>query len=433
MWPFVLLVLFGLVLFIYLAKPFPPTHVRLAAGQPGSSLEAIGKQYAEYFKKHGVELELVTTAGAFNNLELLKQGKVDVAFSLGGIAVGKDAGQIETIGSIEYEPFWLFYRSDSYKEGISASDFFRSKNFSVNIPGSGTRHLAEKILALHGIDVNKSDNMHTLSSSESVAALRSGKIDGVFLTAGIDSKTITGLLAVPDVRIFDFSAAGAYVKRLKYLELLNLPHGAIELESIVPKQDVQMVATTTTILINHSLHPAIQHLFLNTARKIDHMGKTFFTRPGGFPAYTERDVPLSDIAEHFYDKGPPALEGRVPYWLASFFDQIWFMLFAAFAIGYPLVKILPNTRSLYTSFCMTDCFDDLTEIDHELMKPLTSEEFKIVLINFDLLEKRINELWVPMKLQGEFYNLKNSVEIVRNRTIRVKEKLRELERGHGEN
>ena len=89
-------------------RPLPPTVVRIATGQPQSSLELLGKQYASNFEKNGIQLELVTTAGAFANLELLKQGKVDAAFSLGGMVMEADAQGIVSLGSVEYQPLWLF-------------------------------------------------------------------------------------------------------------------------------------------------------------------------------------------------------------------------------------------------------------------------------------------------------------------------------------
>lgn len=418
MWPTVIVLLLCLAALIYYARPLPPSVVKIATGQPYSSLATLGIQYAEHFKENGVRLELVTTAGASENLALLKQGKVDVAFSLGGMSAGSDAPDIRSLGSVEYQPFWLFYRGPEY-DGDNPSEFFNAKTFSINIPGSGTQHMVQQILPLHGINVEKNDRLKQLSSTESVDALLSGKIDGVFLTAGIESKTIQKILSDPTVRIFDFSVADAYAKRLKFLEAIALPHGSIDLVKAVPPKDVHMVATTTTILANKNLHPAIQQLFLSTTHNLDVGGKTFFVRPGGFPAYTAREIKLSSVAERYYTKGLPALDGYVPYWLASFIDQIWFYLFAAFAIGYPLFKVVPNQRSLYASLCIADCYEELTEIDHKLMHHLTEQELNSVLAEFDEIEKKINRLWVPANLQAQFYELKNSVEIVRARSMRV--------------
>ena len=422
MWPLVLLFFVGLAVLLYVERPLPPSHLRIATGQPNSSLEALGKQYADYFQKNNIALELVSSAGALENMELLKQGKVDAAFTLGGMTAGIDFPNLRTLGSVEYQPFWLFYRGELNRDP-NPTEFFKSHTFSINITGSGTRYMAEKILGLHGIDVNKNAKLISMSSPDSVEALLSGKIDGVFLTAGVESKTIQNILSNPNINIFDFPVADAYTKRLKFLDVINLPHGAFDLIKVIPPTDIKMVANTTNILVNKNLHPSIQYLFLKTTHKLDHASKTFFNRPGGFPANTISDVPLSDIADRFYTKGMPALHGYVPFWVSSFFDQIWLLLFAAFAIGYPLMKLVPNQRKLYASLCITDCYEALTEIDHRLMNLVNAEDLKKIKEDFLALEHEVNHLWIPSNFHSDFYTLKNSIEIVRSRLMRIQKHL----------
>jgi TRAP-type uncharacterized transport system substrate-binding protein len=185
-WPLVLLFVCGVAAVLYLVRPLPPTVVRIATGQPHSSLEVLGKQYAGIFEKNGIQLELVPTAGAFENVELLKQGKVDAAFTLGGMVLEADAQGIVSLGSVEYQPFWMFYRGAQY-DGSNPTAFFKGKSFSINIPGSGTRNLTEKILTLHGIPILENKHLLSMSSADSVEAMLSGKIDGVFLVAGIEN------------------------------------------------------------------------------------------------------------------------------------------------------------------------------------------------------------------------------------------------------
>lgn len=420
LWPLVLLFVIGVASLIYLARPLPPTKIKLATGQPNSSLEALGNKYADYFKKNGVQIEQVNTAGAFENIELIKQGKVDAAFSLGGIPVGETDSRIVSLGSVEYQPLWMFYRGAEFT-GDNPTVFFQGKKFSINIPGSGTRHLTEIILSMHDIRIDGNPSMLSLSSGASVEALLSGKIDGLFLVAGIDSKTIQGVLSHPEIKVFNFSVAEAYAKRLRHLEVLSLPHGSIDLKRSVPPRNISMVATTTTILVNEKLHPAIQHLFLESARKMDDEGHSFFQRAGRFPAYIERSIPVSSVADRYYSKGPPALTGYVPFWIASFFDQIWFFVFAAFAIGYPLVKIVPNYRAVYAHFCMTDCYEELAEIDLHLVDTLPSEKLKLLVEKFDALEQRIESLWVPAGLYADQYFLRGAAEIVREKANRLLE------------
>jgi len=227
-WPLVLMFVCGVAAVLIQLRPLPPTVVRLATGQPQSSLDLLGKQYAGIFEKTGIQLELVPTAGAFENLQLLKQGKVDAAFSLGGMVLEADTQGIVSLGSVEYQPLWLFYRGPQY-DGSNPTAFLKGKSFSINIPGSGTHNLSQKILTLHGIPIVENKNLLTLSSAQSVEAMLSGKIDGVFLLAGIESKTIQRLIADPQTHVFSFSNAEAYVKYFNFLEIQRLPRGAFSI------------------------------------------------------------------------------------------------------------------------------------------------------------------------------------------------------------
>lgn len=421
-WPLVIVFLLGLGTLLYVARPMPPKQLRIATGQPNSSLDLLGRAYAESFKKHGVTLELVKTAGALENVELIKQGKVDAAFSLGGLVTQDEVPGVVSLGSVEYQPFWMFYRGAQY-DGSNPVEFFKGKTFSINIPGSGTRNLTEKILSLHGIRVVDNPSFVSISSSQSVEALRAGKIDGFFLLAGIESKTIQSLVNDPGVHVFNFVSAQAYSKYFNFLEPLTMPRGGFNLVADVPRQDTQMVASTTTILTTNALHPALQQLFLSSTKAQAQGAGAFFSRAGGFPARVDHNLPISKVAQRFYSSGAPALEGHLPFWMSSFFDQIWFILLALVAVGYPLVKVFPNYRKVYAKFCIEDCFDELKSVDMLLMDHNTSMDLQKKLDHFDALERKVDHLWIPMGVRDDFYSLKNAVEIVRLKAERHKEKL----------
>lgn len=418
-WPLVLLFLCGLGALLYIARPLPPHSLRLASGQPQSSLELLSKRYAAYFAAQGVHIELVPSAGAFENVAMLSQGKVDAALSLGGMVKDQASENVVSLGSVEYQPLWFFYRGKPY-DGSNPTLFFQSLRLSINLPGSGTHSLSRAVLDLHGIAPDNNPKIQFLSSADSVAAVQGGQLDGMFLVAGIESKTIERLLRDPLVHVMHFSQAHAYTKRLPFLEVVQLPRGGFDLSRDVPPYGAEMAATTTTILITDDLHPTLQLLFLQATRAQPHQSNQYFNRAGGFPAYIAQDVPLSKVASHYYDSGPPALAPYLPFWLASFLDQVWFLLFAVIAIGYPIIKVFPSYRIVYAQLCMTDCFEDLRVLDKSLHDATTPEKLRERLEQFDRIEQRVNHLWIPAGARESFYNLRNSVEILRSKTQRMK-------------
>ncbi|MEP7140941.1 MAG: C4-dicarboxylate ABC transporter substrate-binding protein, partial [Caldimonas sp.] len=120
--PFVLLAFALLALAYWLLDPTPPKQVVLATGQDQGAYAEFGKRYAQLLKANGIEVRLRKTAGAAENLALLKEpgGDVDIAFVQGGAdetptTAARDEGEspddgLVSLGSLFYEPVWLFYR-----------------------------------------------------------------------------------------------------------------------------------------------------------------------------------------------------------------------------------------------------------------------------------------------------------------------------------
>jgi hypothetical protein len=106
--------------------------------------------------------------------------------------------------------------------------------------------------------------------------------------------------------------------------------------------------------------------------------------------------------------------------VVSFFDRIWFVLFAIFAIGYPAISLLPKYRVIYAKMCITDCFDELAAIEGYLLRTYTLHDWHLLLKQFDFLEKRSNQLWVPTGQNELFFSLKFSIEQVRKKIAKCK-------------
>ena len=110
----VFLVIGLLVAAYWWLDPQPPRHVTLATGPAGSAYAEFGRRYAQALAAEGITVELRPTDGSSTNLQLLRSGGADVAFVRGGSAdaVADEAAGLTSLGSLFYEPLWIFYRSD---------------------------------------------------------------------------------------------------------------------------------------------------------------------------------------------------------------------------------------------------------------------------------------------------------------------------------
>lgn len=416
-WMFILPTLLVVVALVHLIRPMPPSTVRIATGQPNSTSDVIGQQFRAAFAKHHVKLELIPSSGAQENIQLIETGQVDAAFSQGGIDLGSQGGVLRSLGSIAYQPLWLFYRGPEAKQQ-DLNHFLKDRTVSLNINGSGTRVLAEQILKAHEINID-TPRFVTMNSNDSRKALHAGEIDAMFVVAGMESRNVLDLLETPGIHVFDFNLADAYARRFKYLDAIVLPRGALDLSPISPGSNINLLATTIDILATDQLHPAIQLLFLDAARNFDEKRTTFFSMDGKFPVYMDTRIPESDVARRFFKEGTPFLWGYAPYWVASLFDEIWFYLLAFGAIAIPAISFLPNYRKTHAELSIEECYSVLRGIESEILQAgsVTDYDYREILQRLDALKLRVRSLWIPTGNRQFYYDLRAAVNIVRDDLI----------------
>src|SRR5271155_1821192 len=91
---------------IVMLRDMPPRTIVMATGPEGGAYYELGKRYQTTLAGAGVEVRLVPTAGSVENLALLRDpdSGVKVALMQGGIASAKDSSQLESLGTVFYEP-----------------------------------------------------------------------------------------------------------------------------------------------------------------------------------------------------------------------------------------------------------------------------------------------------------------------------------------
>src|SRR5256885_15979875 len=89
------------LLYIYrLVDPLPPHHFTIAAGAAGSGYDNFAGQYARILARHGVALEVRNSAGAVENLDLLRDSAsgVQAALAAFGVTQPRDADTLYSLG-----------------------------------------------------------------------------------------------------------------------------------------------------------------------------------------------------------------------------------------------------------------------------------------------------------------------------------------------
>ena len=417
-WPVLLLLLAILMAFWWYADPPPPRHVSLAIGSPGSSSELLGKRYAEYFAKKGIALELVATKGAQENIDRLadRNDSLQAAFVQAGVVHTSGISGIQSLGAIDYDPIWFFYRGPELKEKNfhSASDrfkYFLSKKISIGVEGSGSYAQATKMFKLSGYEPGA--RFLNLQEDQAVKAILKGEIDGIFIVDSINSPNVQALLNDPNMYLSTWARADAYVKLIPYLSLLDVPRGSFNLKRDFPGSDMKLVATTTNLLIDERVHPAMQYLFLEAAREIN--GKaSFFSARGEFPSFKNTMLPESPVALHYEKNSYPFLVAYLPFWLAELVNRLIFILLPFLVISYPLLQALPGYRTRRMLNKINRLYSDLKSFEQDLLTNFDLSLRDEYLKKLNLLEYQALNIKVSRRLTGEYYALRTSIDYVRS-------------------
>ena len=342
----------------------------------------------------------------------MAEGKVDAVFSQGGLQLPDNASHFVSLGSVVYQPLWLFhYQTDNVDPDLNR--FLAGKKVSINIHGSSTRAMVGPLLEAQGIDLNL-PNLINMGTVDSLNALKERKIDAMFLVGAMASKNVQEIAQLPGIQMYNFTLAAAYAKRFQYLDPVLLSAGTFNLHPITPKNDVNMIATTLDILTTERMHPALQLLFMEATDDFERKRVSYFV-PGKFPAYIDTRIPESDVARRYFKEGSPFLWGYVPYWAASLFDEVWFYLLAIGAVAIPLIGFLPSYRKTHAVLSIESCYDELRLIENEVLY-LHEQHHAMspeLLKRIDRLKDKVRALWVPTGNRGAYYDLRAAINIVR--------------------
>ena len=103
------------------------------------------KQYAQILARYGVALEVRNSAGAVEDLDLLRDPSsgVQAALTSFGVTLPDDANTLYSLGGIFDAPIYIFYRN---QQPITALAQFRGKRLAIGMPGTALRSLIFEVL-----------------------------------------------------------------------------------------------------------------------------------------------------------------------------------------------------------------------------------------------------------------------------------------------
>lgn len=395
--------------------PAPPRQVLLATGQENSAYEEFGKQYAAALASHDIKVTLQRSLGSQENLELLNEGKVDIAFVQSGSTEEAEARRkgLVSLGSLFTEPVWLFMREPV---AVTKLSDLKGKTINLGPEGTGVPKLLRKVLELNGVEPSDL-TIGALENTPATVELLEGRIDALVFSSGPEAPLVQMLLQTPGIKLFDFTQAEAYARRLPFVSHVVLPRGIVDVGRDIPSQDYHLIAPTATLVARDDLHPALVDLFVQSASQI-HGGTGWFQTQGQFPSARFTEIPVAREAEKFYNDGPPLLQRYMSFWMANLLDRMWVVVVALAALWIPLSKVVPPLYVWRIKSRVYRWYGQLRTVEQELDAAPAGDRAQVcggLLKRLDEIEAMVNRISIPLAFADALYGLRSHINFVRQR------------------
>ena len=209
-------------------------------------------------EKTGAQLMIQASGASKANILDIEDGIVDMAivqndvmdYAYKGTSLFSDVGAIKsfsTLGAAYAEVCQIVAKADS---GIKTVADLKGKKVSVGDSGSGVEFNAQQILGAYGITFEDIDKQN-LSFQASADALKDGKIDAFFCTAGAPTVAITDLSTTTGIVLVEIDAEhlANLQKDYGFYAAYTVPAGTYK----GIDADVTTVAVKATFIVSNDL------------------------------------------------------------------------------------------------------------------------------------------------------------------------------------
>lgn len=216
-------------------------ELKFTTGGSSGTYYAFGTLLAGQVSKNSeTTVTAVEGKGSQANIELMDMGGADLGFvqsdvmsyAYNGTNTFAESGKVDcfsTVAALYTEQVQIVTCDPSIKTVADLA----GKNVSIGEAGSGVYFNAVDVLGAYDLDVEKDINAKYLGFADSADALKDGKIDAAFLTAGIPTTAVTELSTAKDVYLvsLDEEHADALVEKSPYYVKTTIPADTYKMDA----------------------------------------------------------------------------------------------------------------------------------------------------------------------------------------------------------
>jgi len=312
------------------AGPLPPRRLAISTGREDGAYYQYALEYQRLLAAQGFTLDIQPGPGSVATLQRLVAGEVDAGFVQGGTATGDPPG-VTALGSLFYEPLWIFYRKGLR---VSYLSDLRNRRLAIGEEGSGTRELTLRLLRDNEVTAGNT-RLLPLGGSAAESALTSGAVDAAFFVVSPRAELVPRLLANPEIELMTERRYLAYTGRHQFVAPLHIGEGMLDMARNIPREEKVVVGVTAALAVRAGIHPDLVRLLLGAADRVHRKGG-LLERPGQFPSEANLELALNDQARRYLRRGPSWLERTFPFRIAGLLDRTMLVMLPVITLLFPL-------------------------------------------------------------------------------------------------
>lgn len=245
---FVILLVLGLVicLFVSLFRS-QRQYLKIAAGKPNGDSFIFAKKLAEVVNnsENNITISVLeSTPGSHKNLELLRQGEVQLAMAQADIPAPPQAQLVSLLFPDMYQ---LIVKKDSGIENILD---LRGKRVALPPEGGGQIKSFDFLMKHYSL-IHQQESKYkfiTINDDKPAQAFCAGKADVVFYVRRAGNDSIRQLLKECNGKLIPIKQAGAMKIEHPDLETATIPQGAYQGNPPIPGQNIITVSVNRLLL-----------------------------------------------------------------------------------------------------------------------------------------------------------------------------------------
>lgn len=290
-------------------KPAAQKFINIATGGTAGTYFPLGGAVADILNKNipGANASAQSTGASVANINLLQQGKVDLAFvqndiayyAVNGVEMFKDKKVAGLKGLATLYPETVQIVTIA-KSGVTSIDQLKGKRVAVGAAGSGTEANARQILGTYGITYDDI-KVQYLSFGEASDALKDGNIDVAFVTAGHPTAAIQDIATQQELVLLPMAAdkADALIAKYPFYAKVTIPAKSYRNQAA----DVSAVAVMAMLVVTDKMDAQLTYdiskaIFTNTDRlKAAHAVAANVSKANG---QVGMSIPVASGAEKYF-------------------------------------------------------------------------------------------------------------------------------------